>query len=93
MKMQLQNNPMMEMKMKEQKTDGEVLFDIKAGRLHSMSINLNIGLDMVAQGMTMPGTIDQKIEVKVTPGEAKTNATKPAVKEPAAKKPAAAAAN
>jgi hypothetical protein len=77
-------NPMMEMKMKEQKTDGEVLFDLKAGRLHSMSVNLNITMDMVAQGMTMPGTIDQKIEVKVTPGAAKTE---PAKTEPAKTQP------
>jgi hypothetical protein len=77
MNMQLANNPMMEMKMKEQKTDGEVLFDVKAGRLSSMSINLNIGLDMVAQGMTMPGTIVQKIDVKVTEGKVRDEATKP----------------
>lgn len=85
MNMQLAKNPMMEMKMKEQKTDGEVLFDLKAGRLHSMSVNLNITMDMVAQGMTLPGTIDQKIEVTVTPGEAKADdaPTQPAAKEPA----------
>lgn len=89
--MQLANNPMMEMKMKEQKTDGEVLFDMGAGRLRSMSINLNITLDMVAQGMTMPGTIVQKIDVKVTPGEAKADdaPTKPAAQP----KPEPAAAN
>ena len=69
MSMQLANNPMMEMKMKEQKTDGEVLFDVEAGRLHSMSINHHITLDMVAAGQTMPGTIEQKIDVTVTPKE------------------------
>lgn len=85
MNMQLAKNPMMEMKMKEQKTDGEVLFDLKAGRLHSMSVNLNITLDMIAQQTTMPGTIDQKIDVKVTPGEAQAAVpTQPA--EPATTK-------
>lgn len=90
MNMQLAKNAMMEMKMKEQKTDGEVLFDLQAGRLHSMSVNLNITMDMVAQGATMPGTIDQKIEVKVTPGEAKADdaPTQPS----AAEEPAEAAA-
>ena len=94
MSMEMAKNPMMEMKMKEQKTDGEVLFDLKAGRLHSMSVNLNITMDMVAQGMTMPGTIDQKIEVKVTPGAAKTEPakTQPAKTEPAKTQPAEAAA-
>lgn len=82
MKMDLAKNPMMEMKMKEQKTDGEVLFDLQAGRLHSISVNLNIAMEMVAQQMTMPGTIDQKIEVKVTPGTAKAEAA--AVTKPAA---------
>jgi hypothetical protein len=69
MTMQLANNPMMEMKMKEQKTDGEVLFDVEAGQLHSMSINHHITLDMVAAGQSMPGTIEQKIDVTVTPRE------------------------
>lgn len=79
MKMELAKNPMMDMQMKEQKTDGEVLFDLNAGRLHSISINLNIAMDMVAQGMTMPGTIDQKIDVKVSEVDAQADApTKPA---------------
>jgi hypothetical protein len=93
MKMELAQNPMMEMKMKEQKTDGEVLFDLKAGELHSVSMNQNIVMDMVAQGMTMPGTIDQNIAVTMTPAKAKPAAapaekTKPATK-PAAKTEAA----
>ena len=35
MKLELANNPMMEIKMKEQKTQGEVLFNLEQGRLHS----------------------------------------------------------
>ena len=95
MKMDVAKNPMMEMKMKDQKTDGEVLFDVEAGELHSMSINQNITLDMVAAGQTMPGTIDQNIEVKVTPATEKigagenSEATIPT--ETAAAKPEAAA--
>ncbi len=91
LKMELAKNPMMEMKVKEQKTDGEVLFDVKAGRLASMSINLNIGLDMVAQGITMPGTIVQKVEVKVTEGKPRPAPTKPAAPKTEAKAEAEAA--
>jgi len=67
MELEMANNPMMEMKVKEQKTDGEVLFDLQAGQLHSTSINQSITLDMIAAGQTMPGTIDQKIDLVVTP--------------------------
>lgn len=70
MKMELAGNPAMEMKMKEQKTEGEVLFNVEDGRLHSMKINQDITLDIVAGGQTIPGTIDQKIEVNVTPAAA-----------------------
>jgi hypothetical protein len=80
MKMELAGNPSMEMKMKEQKTDGEVLFNIEAGRLHSMSIDQDIILDIIAGGQTIPGTIDQKIEVTVTPGSAGDTAEKSAPK-------------
>jgi len=65
--LELADNRMMEMKMKEQKTDGEVLFDPQAGQLHSMSVNQNITLDVVVAGQTMPGTIDQKTDLTVTP--------------------------
>jgi Family of unknown function (DUF6263) len=78
LKMDIAKNPMMEMKMKDQKTDGEVLFDVNAGRLHSISINQNITLDMIAGGQSMPGTIDQNIEVKVAPAKNKPADTKPA---------------
>ena len=84
MKMEIAKNPMMEMTMKDQKTDGEVLFDLKAGELHSMSINQNITMDMTAGGQTMPGTIDQNIEVTVTPAK-ETAETSKTDAEPAGK--------
>jgi hypothetical protein len=102
LKMQLAKNPMMEMKMKEQKTDGEVLFDLKAGKLHSISIDQNIAMDMVSQGQTMPGTIDQNIEVTVSPSNdepatakpaTKPEATKPETTKPATAEPQPAATN
>jgi hypothetical protein len=88
MKMELAGNPMMKMEMKEQKTDGEVLFNIGAGRLHSISINQNIALEIAAAGQAMPGTIDQKIELKVTPAEAT-----PATPKPSSEAKSAAPAN
>jgi len=57
----------MEMKMKEQQTQGEVLFNLAQGRLHSNSINQDITLDVVVSGQAMPGTIDQKSEIKLMP--------------------------
>lgn len=80
MTMNLAGNPQMEMKMKEQKTNGEVLFNIEAGRLQSMSIDQDIILDIIAGGQTIPGTIDQKIDVTVTPAFAADTAEKSAPK-------------
>lgn len=80
MTMNLAGNPQMEMKMKEQKTNGEVLFNIEAGRLQSMSIDQDIILDIIAGGQTIPGTIDQKIDVTVTPASAADTAEKSAPK-------------
>ena len=67
LKMELAGNAMMQMKVKEQKTNGEVLFNEEAGRLHSMSIDQDLTMDISVGGQTMPGTIVQKVEVKVTP--------------------------
>lgn len=67
MKMELGKNPLMEMKVKDQKTDGEVLFDLKSGRLRSTSINQDMTVDVVVSGQAMPGTIDQKSEIKLVP--------------------------
>jgi len=72
-------SPNVEMKVKDQKTDGEVLFDLKAGELHSLSINRNLTLDVVAMGQTMPGTMDQNIEITVTPAKPKTEPAKSAI--------------
>jgi Family of unknown function (DUF6263) len=77
MKMDVAKVPMMEMKMKDQKTDGEALFDLEAGELHSVSVNQNITMDMIAGGQAMPGTIDQNIEVTLTPAKEKPATTKP----------------
>jgi hypothetical protein len=67
MKMDLAGNAMMKMTVKEQKTSGEVLFNEAAGRLHSMSIDQDLTMDIGVGGQTMPGTIKQKVDVTVTP--------------------------
>jgi hypothetical protein len=63
-----------QMKIKEQTSDGEVLFNIPAGRLHSTSLKQNVTIEANA-GVTMK--IDQKIGVTVTPaGEKKADTAK-----------------
>jgi hypothetical protein len=67
-----QQNP--QMKIKEQTSDGEVLFNIPAGRLQSTSLKQNVTIEANAN-VTMK--IDQKIDVTVTPaGEKKPDAAK-----------------
>lgn len=80
LKMNVTGNADIQMKMKEQKTSGEVLFNPEAGRLHSMKIVQDVTLDLVAAGQTLPGTINQKIDVTVTPASAEDTAEKSAPK-------------
>jgi hypothetical protein len=65
--MNLVGNPTMKLTVKDQKTSGEVLFDVEAGRLHSMSIDQDMKLEIGVAGQSMPGTVHQKVEVQVTP--------------------------
>lgn len=67
MKLDLGNNPAMQVTAKDQKTEGEILFDVAAGQLHSMSLQLDITLEMSAAGQTMPGSLKQNIDVTLTP--------------------------
>jgi hypothetical protein len=62
----------LQMKVGEQSSDGEVLFNIKEGRLYSTTLNQKVTIDATVQGQVMQQKIDQKIDVKVTPsGEEK----------------------
>ena len=62
------------MKIKEQTSDGEVLFNIPAGRLQSTSLKQNVTIEANAN---VSMKIDQKIDVTVTPaGEKKADAAK-----------------
>ena len=60
-------NPAMQMKVKDQKSDGEVLFNATAGRLSSMSVKQDLSMDISVAAQTLQQQIHQDIEVKVTP--------------------------
>ena len=67
--------PTVQMKIAEQGSNGEVLFNVEEGRLHTSTLNQNVTLDIVAGGQSMKQKIDQKIDVKVSPaGEAESEA-------------------
>ncbi len=75
----------MQMKIKDQSSSGEVLFDIHAGRLHSTTLTQNVAIDATVSGAAMQQKIGQKIEVTVTPaGEKKPDEAKKS--EPSEKK-------
>jgi hypothetical protein len=67
----------MQMKIKDQTSDGEVLFNIAAGRLQSTSLKQNVSIEASVNGQPIQQKIDQKIDVTVTPaGEKKADAAK-----------------
>jgi hypothetical protein len=61
----------LQMKIKEQSSDGEVLFNIKAGRLQSTTLKQNVAIDATVAGKPIQQKIDQKIDVTVSPAGAK----------------------
>jgi hypothetical protein len=66
----------MQMKIKDQNSDGEVLFNIAAGRLQSTSLKQNVTIEASVNGQPIQQKIDQKIDVTVTPaGEKKASET------------------
>jgi hypothetical protein len=71
------------MKIAEQSSDGEVLFNIDKGRLFSTTLQQKVTIDASVAGQAVQQKIDQKIDVKVTPaGEKKAAAeTKPETTE------------
>lgn len=60
-------------KVKEQSSEGEVLFNVKAGRLNSTELNQNVTIAATVAPQTIEMKIQQKISVKVTPADAKPN--------------------
>jgi hypothetical protein len=55
------------MKIADQSSEGEILFDPQAGRLHSSEMKQKFTLDMSAGGQAMKQKIDQTITVNVKP--------------------------
>jgi Family of unknown function (DUF6263) len=76
-KMEFAGTDMMQMKVTEQETDGEILFNVDAGRLDSSKMQQKVKIDTTIAGQTLQQQIDQLVQVKVTPAEA-TKATAPA---------------
>jgi hypothetical protein len=64
------------MKIAEQSSDGEILFNIDKGRLYSTTLAQKVTIDATVAGQTIQQKIDQKIDVKVTPaGEKKAESS------------------
>ncbi|HVT29291.1 MAG TPA: DUF6263 family protein [Lacipirellulaceae bacterium] len=68
-----------QMNIKDQSSDGQVLFNAKAGRLQSTTLKQDVTIDATVSGHTMQQKIEQKIDVTVTPaGESKPGGAKKA---------------
>jgi hypothetical protein len=71
--MTFEGTPQVQMKVSEQESGGEILFNIQEGRLHSSKLDQKVTIDVSVGGQTMQQKIDQTIDVKVSPaGEAKS---------------------
>jgi hypothetical protein len=62
----------MQMKVKDQNSDGEVLFNATQGRLGSISVKQDMALDISVAAQNLQQQIHQDIEVKVTPKDGAT---------------------
>jgi Family of unknown function (DUF6263) len=69
LKMTFEGTEQVQMKVSEQESGGEILFDIAAGRLHSTKLEQNVTIDVTVGGQTIQQKIDQTIDVTVTPAE------------------------
>ena len=68
-KMGFEGNETMQLKVTEQTSDGEVLFNQDAGRLDSTTLQQMTKIDMTIAGQTMQQQIDRSVEVQVSPTE------------------------
>lgn len=69
--------PQLSMKIVDQSSDGEILFNVSKGRLSSTTLKQNVTIEAKVASQTIQQKIDQKIEVKVTPaGEKKAEEAK-----------------
>jgi hypothetical protein len=58
------------MKVSEQESSGEILFNIAEGRLHSTKLDQKVTIDLTVMGQMIQQKIDQTIEVNVAPAAA-----------------------
>lgn len=79
--------PPLSMKIADQSSDGEILFNVAKGRLHATTLTQKVTIEATVGNQTVTQKIDQTIKVNVTPAgekKAEDSAEKPAEK-PAAK--------
>jgi len=60
-------NQQMQLNMKDQSSDGEVLFNVSEGRLGTSTLNQNITMEAMVAGQTIVQKMDQKSSVTVKP--------------------------
>ena len=69
LKMNFEGNEMLQMKVSDQSSEGEVLFNQEAGRLHSSNLKQKLSIDVSVAGQTLKQEIDQTIAVTVAPAK------------------------
>jgi hypothetical protein len=74
------------MKIADQSSEGEVLFNVDKGRLSTTKLNQKVSIDATINGQTMKQKIEQKIDVKVSPAGEKKTEEQEAANESAAPK-------
>jgi hypothetical protein len=62
-KLELQSNEQMKTHVKEQTSQGEILFSSDAGRLHTLELQTRATIDATIAGQTLPGMIEQRVMV------------------------------
>jgi hypothetical protein len=68
--MSFEGTPQVQMKVSEQESSGEILFNIAEGRLHSTKLDQKVTIDLTVMGQMIQQKIDQTIEVNVAPAAA-----------------------
>lgn len=69
LEMSFEGTEQVQMKVSEQDSSGEILFNAEAGRLYSSNLKQNVTIDIAVGGQMLQQKIDQQIDVKVTPAE------------------------
>jgi hypothetical protein len=70
--MTFEGTPQMKMTVKDQKSDGELLFNVKEGRLDSMQLKHDVTMEVNVANQNLQQQINQNIQLKLTPKEGAT---------------------